>query len=759
LFSVVISGLEVAKAQSPWDTPSCIYSWIEECLNSGVPSTFPLISNARIEGPASHKLIDQYALPRTVALTNCISKRYEAGFNEPLVVETMLQNSMNTNMIETLPEAIATILRSTLQAAMKRPSTTWPAPLLQLVRREDLLGLDQTHVSRKSLVATSDLKEVDARSLAMAAYEDSSQHNPNTSENDINLVHLFNDNRFTEIRDLLACSLQAVGEYKPRPGSSDRDFLNEQQAYVRLVYQRTLSKPAGWGLMTFGSWQPNPTEQLRMSAANPTCKVMPSGTVFCAEVPHENKVGWAYFHTGVAAALQIARDAQGLEASWIVLNKPTDPGVRHAGFLLGLGLNGHLKTIPRWLIFKYLTPKHDMTTIGLLLGASASRIGSMDQTITRLLSVHVPRLLPVGAAELNLSPLTQTAGLMSLGLLYYDTQHRRMSDILMSEIANQEQGHPINTNADTLSPKNEGYRLAAGYALGLINLGKGNNLRSLSGLGLEKRLLEIAVTPREVTVVHVLDQASAGAILALTFIFMKTNDHTMARKIAVPDTRAWIEHVRPDLLLLRALAQNIILWNEIQPTLSWIWTKLPAFLKIGYSPQTFMDARPLGTESLPFYNIITGMCWSIALKFAGTAHERARDCILTVYENLGSVLLARTYDERVAKETLLRCRHHLLLSASTIMAGSQDLKTFRLLREQYSIVTDDITFGLHQATTMAMGILFLGAGRCSFGASDFATAALTIAFYPLSHRKPRTIGFICKPSVISGPSLSSVGVS
>src|SRR5205823_6394591 len=143
---------------------------------------------------------------------------------------------------------------------------------------------------------------------------------------------------------------------------------------------------------------------------------------------------WAFFHAGVAAGLTISRDAKGIDSSWILYNRPDSLTNRHAGFLLALGLNGHLKGIARWVAYKYLTSKHTMTSIGMLLGLAASHLGTMDALVNRMLCVHVVRMLPAGSAELNLPPLTQTAGLLGLGLLYCNTQNRRMTEAMISEI-------------------------------------------------------------------------------------------------------------------------------------------------------------------------------------------------------------------------------------------------------------------------------------------------------------------------------------
>jgi anaphase-promoting complex subunit 1 len=214
-----------------------------------------------------------------------------------------------------------------------------------------------------------------------------------------------------------------------------------------------------------------------------------------------------------------------------------------------------LKSVAKWVAFKYLTPKHTMTSIGLLLGLAASYIGTMDSLITRLLSVHVTRMLPPGAAELNLSPLTQTTGIMGIGLLYCNTQHRRMSEIMVSEIEH------IDTETEEEPLRNEGYRLAAGFALGFINLGKGSDLKGLQDMRLTERLLALAAGSKKVDLVHVLDKATAAAVVAIVLIFMKSENQVLARKIDVPDSLLQFDYIRPDIFLLRTLARHYVEQN------------------------------------------------------------------------------------------------------------------------------------------------------------------------------------------------------
>jgi anaphase-promoting complex subunit 1 len=439
----------------------------------------------------------------------------------------------------------------------------------------------------------------------------------------------------------------------------------------------------------------------------------------------EEKVCWAFFHSGVAAGLSISRDAKGIDTSWILYNKPpSELNNRHAGFLLALGLNGHLKSVAKWVAFKYLTPKHTMTSIGLLLGLAASYIGTMDSLVTRLLSVHVTRMLPPGAAELNLSPLTQTTGIMGIGLLYCNTQHRRMSEIMVSEIEH------IDTETEEEPLRNEGYRLAAGFALGFINLGKGSDLKGLQDMRLTERLLALAAGSKKVDLVHVLDKATAAAVVAIALIFMKSENQVLARKIDVPESLLQFDYIRPDIFLLRTLARHLIMWSKIEPSFNWIRDNLPE----AYKERSKLESvNNLTSEDLPFYDIITGICFSIALRFAGSASLVVRDLLIHYLDQLMRIcrIEANTFDKKLTRNTVRNCQDLVALAVATVMAGTGDLVVFRRLRSMHGRDDNETPYGSHLAAHLAIGALFLGGGTFTFGTSNLAIAALLVAFYPI----------------------------
>lgn len=534
------------------------------------------------------------------------------------------------------------------------------------------------------------------------------------------------DRRFNEAAKILNTSKPTLARCEPEPEWSESDLLEAQKVHVQELAIRTLAVPPGRGLLYFSARVPLLTEKFPIGGFNLHCVFKPANNTVGVDknLFTEEKVCWAFFHAGVSAGLSISREAKGIDTSWILYNKPQELSNRHAGFLLALGLNGHLKCVAKWVAFKYLTPKHTMTSIGLLLGLAASYLGTMDSLITRLLSVHVTRMLPPGAAELNLSPLTQTTGIMGIGLLYCNTQHRRMSEIMLSEIEHIEhetQDEPL---------RNEGYRLAAGFALGFINLGKGSDLRGLHDMQLTERLLKLAAGSKKVNLVHVLDKASAGAVVAIALIFMKSDDQALARKIDVPSSVLQFDYVRPDVFLLRTLAKNLIMWSKIEASLSWIEESLPSAYRF---KSNLTEVHYLSSEDLPFYNILAGLCFSIALRNAGSGDTHVRDLLVHYLDQFMRIcsLPATNYDQKLTRNTTRNCQDLLALCAATVMAGSGDLIIFRRLRALRGRDDSETPYGSHMVAHVAIGALFLAGGTQTFGTSNLAVAALIVAFYPI----------------------------
>ncbi|KAK5126311.1 hypothetical protein LTR85_010547 [Meristemomyces frigidus] len=731
------------------DEPVGAFQWFEHALLQRSSECYPSLAvvaepEGRAHVSSSLSAAAKRLTPRLCALSSMLTETSGLSASPVRTTELMEKHHIDRDMLETLPQAVAAPFWEAIVRCEREPPTSWPSSLLQLVGREDL-HMDGNGCSNAPNAQHAG--SFPARDLHSICHNSDHSSHPRTRRREAArqavCLEIFSDDRRLLDAVMLLHYQQPhpqVGECPRQLDWTDAHHFEQQRRVMHFVALRMLSLPAGDGMVHFRSDTPLLTEKYPVPGFSSNCLMQPMGHILTIDRTgmSEEKFGWAYFHAGVAAGVRIPQNVKGIDTSWIAFNKPTDLTNRHAGLLLALGLGGHLRSLAKWLSFKYLTPKHTMTSVGLLLGLSASYLGTMDSLITRMLSVHITRMLPPGAAELNVSPITQTAGLMGIGLLYYNTQHRRMSEIMLSEIEYMEVEDP-DSGPDPL--RDESYRLAAGFALGLINIGKGKTLHGLHGMYLPERLLAVAVGPRPVHAVHVFDRATAGAIMAIALIYMKSGDQAIARKIDVPDTRVQFSHVRPDMLMLRAMARHIITWENIvaqpkdllNPRRTWIQTNLPSSYKGQFQEiQAANGKYPFRTSEVPFYNIVTGLAWALALKHAGSGNKDARDEVLSALDLFymisgGSIF----YDAKLARTTVRRCIDILALSAAMVMAGTGDLHTFRYLRRLHGRIDAETPYGSHLAAHMAIGVLFMGGGTYTFGTSDFAIASLMCAFYPL----------------------------
>ncbi|KAK5702258.1 Anaphase-promoting complex subunit 1 [Elasticomyces elasticus] len=728
------------------DEPIGVFQWFEHAIVHCSTESYPSLSviaglDAGVAPSAAFTRTANALTPRICALNGSLAATAGLTAGAVPTVELMAVHGLDNDMLETLPQAIAAPFMDAMSHCERDPPTTWPDNLLNLIGRDDTVR-NNDHVVNVTHANVHFIHDVQSVCTMLDSYHQAIR-TKEAARHSVSALIFSQDRRLLEAGNLLRYHSTQEAECVKQPDWSDAYHFEVQRRVIEHVTMRMWALPAGDGLLHYGSVSPMLTDKFVPNGFGARCLMHPMGITLNIDrsTMSEEKVGWAFFHAGVASGLLISKHVKGIDTSWVAFNKPPELTNRHAGLLLALGLGGHLRTLAKWLSFKYLTPKHTMTSVGLLLGLSASHIGTMDSLVTRMLSVHITRMLPPGAAELNVSPIAQTAGIMGIGLLYFGTQHRRMSEIMISEIEYLEVEDP-DSGPDPL--RDESYRLAAGFALGLINLGKGKDLRGLHGMHLPERLLSIAVGSRPVHAVHVFDRATAGAVVALALIYMKSGDAVIARKVNIPDTEAQFEHVRPDMLLLRSMAANIITWHNIsvegprRPNfpIQWIEDNLPACYK-GLAgalvKETYVrNKHPLRTADVPFYNIITGLAWALGLKYAGSGNVVARDEILSIllmFDSVGGE--SYYYDAKLARSTVRRCMDVLALAAATVMAGTGDLKTFRCLRRRHGRTDGETPYGSHMATHLAIGALFMGGGTHTFGTSDFAIASLICAFYPL----------------------------
>ncbi|KAJ0045529.1 hypothetical protein Pint_06537 [Pistacia integerrima] len=563
------------------------------------------------------------------------------------------------------------------------------------------------------------------------------------------MEHIFNsstqlrygrDLRLNEVRRVLCSARPVVIQTSVNPSASDQDL---QQAQLWHLAQRTTALPLGRGAFTLATIYTLLTEV----NLDPNIRNI------------QELTSWPEFHNAVAAGLRLAPLQGKMSRTWIAYNKPEEPNFIHAGLLLALGLHGHLRALTLSDIYKYFYQEHESTTVGLMLGLAVSHRGTMHPVISKSLYVHIPARLP-SSVELELPTILQSAALMSVGLLYEGSAHPQTMQILLGEIGRRSGGDNV--------LEREGHAVSAGFALGLVALGRGDDalgftdtlvgrlFHYIGGKEVHKErshFLSLSTDEQnrsagqmmDGTMVNV-DVTAPGAIIALSLMFLKTESEAIVSRLSIPQTHFDLQYVRPDFIMLRVIARNLIMWNRVHPSEDWIQSQIPEIVKHSVDAlrddNSDVDEMDAETFVQAYVNIVAGACISLGLRFAGTKNANVQELLYeyAVYflneikpvSGTSRNAFPKGLSRYVDRCTLEICLHLVVLSLSVVMAGSGHLQTFRLLRFLRSRNSADgnANYGIQMAVSLAIGFLFLGGGMRTFSTSNSSIAALLISLYP-----------------------------
>ncbi|GBC06091.1 hypothetical protein RclHR1_06610014 [Rhizophagus clarus] len=763
------------RSDHPFFTPPDITQWILKCIRNNIEQIQPfpdLTDISRIfsslkEGEILAQNLNCCARTRQIC-SIYIKLIYEG---EKAMIFEMVKFGFTSKDIESLSFGIALPLREAIRKCKETPPEDWPEAAYILIGREDLaklkfgtpIGYIHSRGNKMEPGPKSILQVIET-TIPIPQQENREEICASEiSNHEITDLRFGNDRRLNEVQRLL----QSSNVVHIILNSTDMSQIEENSPIVLDRVQNhclnNFALPVGRGILTYSTTTPIVTEPLPIPEASLTIKVLPFNSTIQVDrtlrIP--DNIEWPEFHEGVASGLRIPSNCN-IEGSWISLNKPnmTDNSNSHAGFLLGLGLNGHLKAMSKWQAVDYLmkTPKHDMTTIALVLGLPASYIGTMDTEITRFVAVHVTALLPPKSNSLNVSPLVQSAALLGIGLLYMNTCNRHMSQVMLGEIGTKALKASDNSETDF----SEGYSLAAGFSLGFITLGQGDEARELADLELFKEL-RLYISGDKTSVkksssaipsgsggrlngnadgVNV-NVTSPGATIALGLLYLKSNKENVAKAIPIPETEFFLDYVRSDFLLVRILARNLIMWSNIKSDKVWVESHIPEYMKRKLEQRNFGhqndDADPnLESIKRSYYYIIAGACFSMALKYAGSADKTALQCLLhylDFFTNLG-VSRAPTFDENITRFAIKTCLNVLAICTSIVAAGTGNLQVLRKIRKLRQLdinpgntATYFRSYGNYMVISMALGFLFLGGGNYTLSTSNKAVAGLICALF------------------------------
>ncbi|KAK9168101.1 hypothetical protein Syun_000241 [Stephania yunnanensis] len=507
----------------------------------------------------------------------------------------------------------------------------------------------------------------------------------NEADFDSELNH--GDSAENDVRRLLCSARPAAVQTSSTPTAVDQEF---QQAQLWQLAQRTTALPLGRGAFTLATTCTLLTEALVIpklvlagrlpSQQNATVNLDPNFRNI------QELKSWSEFHNAVAAGLKLAPLQGKISRTWITYNKPEEPTVTHAGLLFALGLHGHLRVLTVSDIYQYFLQEHESTTMAMMLGLAASYRGTMHPVISNSLYFHIPSRHPSSFPEMEFPTVLQSAALMATGILYEGSAHPQTMQILLGEIGRRSGGD----NA----LEREGYSVAAGYALGFVALGTVCEVETSPTVALSiDDQNRNAGQMMDGTAVNV-DVTAPGAIIALALMFLKSESEVLASRICIPQTHFSLQYVRPDFIMLRVIARNLILWNRVQPSRDWIESQIPNIVKIGLKDlgDETDNTDEVDIEALvqAYVNILSGACISLGLRFAGSRNSDAQELLyhyaIYLLNEIKPVCAAslkglpKGLSRHVDRGTLETCLHLIVLSLSVVMAGSGHLQTFRLLR-------------------------------------------------------------------------------
>jgi anaphase-promoting complex subunit 1 len=512
---------------SKYRNPPCFFSWLEsltkaEFLTDNLPST--LNGMCATMSRSFHFLSILY-FPKS---------SQQQKERDRLLVSSMVKEGFidADRLLEKLPTGVALPIMDALLRCRSDPpppfSSGFTSDAYELIGRPDLAQMQLS--AETNIIKKSKPREDSAQTeLPHANYlyaEDSPEVTNSLPSDDVEKDGLVSierfsamlfpdDNRVREAARLLRSSRRTFLRVHRPVEMSDHDYERLKQEKLGHLCRRVVALPLGRGMMTIGTFEPLPAEPLPMPTLCLSGRVPPLNATLLLDTTNwdEDSKMWPEFHNGVAAGLRLPQMGTNkmneLARTWIVYNKPvsrqseqTDNASNannnqnnesphttsheHGGFLMALGLRGHLSALSMTDICDYLTQGSVTTAVGILLGVAANRRGTCDLSISKTLCLHVPSLLPPSFATIDVAAPIQAAAVAGIGLLYQGSSHRLMTEFLINEMGKR----PTN---DQNNSSRESYNLCCGLALGMVNLHCGAddaemNRSGLSDLRIDERL-------------------------------------------------------------------------------------------------------------------------------------------------------------------------------------------------------------------------------------------------------------------------------
>ncbi|CAD8214154.1 unnamed protein product [Paramecium pentaurelia] len=541
------------------------------------------------------------------------------------------------------------------------------------------------------------------------------------------------------------------------------------------LLNRKLAMFVGLGSLTYGTSDHFITDQIKFPQLNLSGILQQNSlklTIDSTREDYTQMTQWPEFHLGVTLSLQLSKKLKGLSQeslrTWIFYQKPQNPSNIHGGFMLGLGLLGYLNSFNQIDLYQLLTQNHEATSVGVLLGIGASRIGTCDEPTQKSLTVHIPSLIP-SVYDLELPSNVSTSALCSLGFLFMASGNRNFTEVALGLIGRKPHNDKVIDR--------EGYSLAAGIALGLINLGKGSVWRrelqivdrlirfvqggkvlpppqsSLSTNFMQNESVSSSIREGSMVNVHV---TCPAALMALSLMFMQMNQQNIVDQLNIPNSFSSLESCNPNHIILKSLTRNIIMWDSIPTTQEDLHSQIPELISFLFEQplkkihQKFylvynVEVIDFMSVSMIYTGMISGALLAMGIKYAGTHDQQIKQLMIKQIEFLVKLRISQNEfandpDNKCAIDQYTYYTNivNALQGLSLLMAGSFDQEVLTIAKSLIQKMENSQIwhFGFHQGIKMAIGFVFMGKGGYSFKKSKKAISMLLLSLYPYYPTNP-----------------------
>ena len=665
---------------------------------------------------------------------------------------------------------------------------TLKSQILSLIDREDL--------GKNILIPLKTKKKSGIENISSILYQNiSSDYN---REYYLTKIKFNQDNRIEEVNRLL--SPTRILKIESSILKNVEDFNQLEQDKFILVYKNLIKQYTsciGNGALNLNTIKTFPKETLIITPLNTQCLLTSEETTYKFNKNSEflgdkDFSDWPQFHNGVAQSLKLSTENFNNKSyirNWILFNKPDKPNFEHGGFLLGMGLLKQLDSLYATDVYQYMKTTHEGVTIGIFLGKSASKLGSMEETLSRTLCLHISFLIPT-SLEISIPMNIQCSAVMGIGLLYLKSDNRLMTEMLINQI-----GKISNNNDKGYDLKHLiSYNLSLGFAIGLINLGHGkinskheNNyedkifsmiyLNSSNSVGNDNKSFldnngninnnQIGNNNNTNNKMININQTTPAGFACLTLFYLQTKNSNILSRIKIPENLYQLDSFKPFHLYLAILCKNLISWDNITSSINWVKENIPNFIQflhesslaaisedINYNSKiNLIDFSQIST--CYFFSLSAGLM-SLGFKYCGTNNNDVCKIIIYYIKNVllkavvvndiiirENVKFEESNKRAISKRNLDECLCIASYALSLVMSGSGNLdclKILKIIRKKISgssggeIDFKNFYAGFITAINHAIGMLFLGNGGLIFNRNINSLAFLYISTFPIFNK-------------------------